>query len=340
MKKLITLIAVVALAAAACSSKKEAPLKLTSGTPAYTLAKQASKVCPALDPDKTTTVVSTKSFDITAADVMQMLVDSMGPQRAGQFATLDAARMKTVVNQAAEQIGGRRLLLNAAAAAQKTATLEEIKTALDAQYAGAGGEEKFIELLKSNGMTLDTLKKGITEDLTLKKYLDGILAPAGQVAAAEVQKAYQEDKTASVRHILLVTQGKTAAEKAAARKKIEDILAEARKGGDFAELAKKYTEDEGSKANGGLYEDFPRGKMVKPFEEAAFSVPVGQISGVVETDFGYHIIKVENRKKETKPFDEVKAALEAQIKQRKEMAALETYMAGLKKQAGYKLIAL
>ena len=120
-----------------------------------------------------------------------------------------------------------------------------------------------------------------------------------------------------MRHILLLTQGKTDQEKAEARTKIEDILAKAKAGADFAELAKQYSEDTGSKDNGGLYENFPRGQMVKPFEDAAFSVPVGEFSGVVETDFGYHILKVVDRKKETRPFEEVRAEIESRLKQGK-----------------------
>jgi parvulin-like peptidyl-prolyl isomerase len=119
---------------------------------------------------------------------------------------------------------------------------------------------------------------------------------------------------------------------------MEDILARAKKGEDFAALAKQYTEDPGSKENGGLYEDFGRGKMVKPFEHAAFSVPVGQISDIVETTYGYHIIKVENRKKETQPLDQVKAQIEAQIKQQKQNAAFETLLTGLKKKADFRAV--
>ncbi len=78
--------------------------------------------------------------------------------------------------------------------------------------------------------------------------------------------------------------------------------------------------------------------MVKPFEDAAFTVPVGQISGIVETTYGYHILKVENRKKETQPFDQVKAQIEAQIKQQKENAAFDTLLSGLKKKADFKAV--
>jgi parvulin-like peptidyl-prolyl isomerase len=118
---------------------------------------------------------------------------------------------------------------------------------------------------------------------------------------------------------------------------MDGILARAKKGEDFAALAKEFTEDTGSKANGGLYEDFGRGKMVKAFEEAAFSVPVGQISGIIETTYGYHIIKVEGRKKETEPFDKVKEQIAAQLKEQRQAAAFDSYLTKLKEKAGFKV---
>ena len=151
-----------------------------------------------------------------------------------------------------------------------------------------------------------------------------------KIEPAEIDKAYAGDKTATVRHILLLTQGKPDAEKPQIRKKMEGILERARKGEDFAALAKEFTEDPGSKETGGLYEDFERGKMVKPFEDAAFSIPVGQISDIVETAYGYHILKVENRKKETEPLDKVKAQIEETLKKQKQGAAYEAYMTELK----------
>jgi parvulin-like peptidyl-prolyl isomerase len=339
MKKFMIVVLAAAFGAAGCGPRKEAPAKIPAGTPAYNLAKESAKVIPALDPDLSTPVVSTKGFNVTAAEVIQMLADSMGSQ-ADQFKSLDAVRMKGFIDQAAVQMAERKLLLAAAAAGGIQAGPEEVQAAMDAQYARAGGEAQYAELAKQSGVNVDFVKRGTAEDLTIQKYLDGVVAAAGEVTEAEARKAYDEDTTASVRHILLLTQGKSERDKAEVRKKMEEILDRAKGGEDFAELAKQYSEDEGSKANGGLYEDFGRGRMVKPFEDAAFSVPVGEISGIVETTFGYHILKVEDRKKETRPFEEARADLEAQVKRRKQSAAVEAHMDGLKDKAAFKLIGL
>jgi peptidyl-prolyl cis-trans isomerase C len=100
------------------------------------------------------------------------------------------------------------------------------------------------------------------------------------------------------RHILVKVDPKAdATQKAAARKKIEDIQKQLKNGEDFSELAKKAS-DCPSNAKGGDVGYFGRGQMVKPFEDAAFSLKPGEVSGIVETEFGLHLIKVMDKKPE------------------------------------------
>jgi parvulin-like peptidyl-prolyl isomerase len=339
MKKILILAVIAAITLAGCSSKKEAAVKAAAGTPAYDLAKELMKTIPALDPAKASLLVTSKSFDVSAVEAIQFLIDQYGAS-SSQLKTLDAANLKTALEQGAQQLGERKLLLAAAIEAKTVSTPEELKTALDAQYAQAGGEAQFVDMLKQRSMDFEFVKKSIGEDLKIQKYLQTVLAAAGKVTDDDVKKAYAEDKTASARHILLLTKDKTDAQKAEIRKRMDGLLARAKKGEDFAALAKEFSEDTGSKETGGLYEDFGRGKMVKPFDEAAFSVPVGQISGVVETIFGYHIIKVEGRKKETEPFDKIKDQLTAQLKEQRQAAAFEAHLTAMKDKAKFKIQAL
>ena len=114
-------------------------------------------------------------------------------------------------------------------------------------------------------------------------------------------------------HILLKTTGKDAA---AVRKQAEAVLKEAKApGADFAALARKYSEDDASKATGGDLSFFGRGSMVKPFEDAAFAMTPGQISDIVQTDFGFHVIKVlEKRAAGQRALAEVKDQIGEQLK--------------------------
>jgi parvulin-like peptidyl-prolyl isomerase len=109
----------------------------------------------------------------------------------------------------------------------------------------------------------------------------------------------------------------------------------ARSGHDFAKLANTYSEDPGSNTKGGLYENIGRGDMVKPFDLAAFNLPVGQISDIVETSYGYHIIKVIERKKEERPLPEVKDELIREILEQKQGNVLFITLNYLKKECGY-----
>jgi parvulin-like peptidyl-prolyl isomerase len=334
MKKLMVFLMVLVLAAAACAPKKTEGTKLTAGTPAYNLAKELSAVVPVFDPDKNAVLLTAKGFTVTAGDVVEVIQNTMGSAAAG-LKDRDAQTLKTAISQTAVQIGERRLLLAEAEAAKFTVPPADVEKALTDQYAQSGGEEAFMNMLKTNNVDFAFVKRTIGEDQKIRGFLEAKVLNTIQVSEEELKKVYNEDKTATVRHILLMTQDKTAEEIAAIRKKMEDILARARKGEDFAALATEFTEDTGSKEKGGLYESFPKGMMVKEFEDAAFSVPVGQISDIVQTRFGLHILKIESRAKETEPFETVKAALETQLKQTKQAGAYDTYMTGLKSKAKF-----
>ena len=122
---------------------------------------------------------------------------------------------------------------------------------------------------------------------------------------------YQTPEQVKASHILLKTEGK---DEATVRKQAEEVLKEVKSGGDFAALAKKYSEDEGSKANGGDLDYFGRGRMVPEFENVAFTLPPGQVSDLVKSQFGFHIIKViDKRAGATRPLDEVRAQIQDQL---------------------------
>ena len=122
---------------------------------------------------------------------------------------------------------------------------------------------------------------------------------------------YQTPEQVKASHILLKTDGK---DEATVRKRAEEVLKEVKSGGDFAALAKKYSEDEGSKANGGDLDYFARGRMVPEFETVAFTLPPGQVSDLVKSQFGFHIIKViDKRAGATTPLDQVRSQIQDQL---------------------------
>jgi peptidyl-prolyl cis-trans isomerase C len=142
------------------------------------------------------------------------------------------------------------------------------------------------------------------------------------------KKEFENPEMVRARHILVaVKPNATEEEKKAALKKAEDILEKAKKGEDFAKLASEYSDDPGSKAKGGDLGFFTAGSMVGKFEQAAFTLKPGEISPVVETEFGYHIIKVEERKAaEQQPYDAVKDQVIAKATQAIQQERLNAFL--------------
>ena len=159
-----------------------------------------------------------------------------------------------------------------------------------------------------------------------------------QVTDAEVQAYYNAHQDqyhvkdqVKVRHILIaVPAGSDAKTDAAAKAKAEEVLKQIKAGGSFAELAKKDSDDPGSKDQGGELGWLDHGKTVPEFDKAAFSLPVGQTSDLVKTQFGYHIMQVEEKKTaHLRPLSEVKAEIVPVLEQQRAGAAEQTFASAL-----------
>ena len=155
------------------------------------------------------------------------------------------------------------------------------------------------------------------------------LIPKMQTTEDEAKKFYNENaakfqgnEQRHASHILIGVSAAASPEaKAEAKKKAEQVLAEVKKSpAKFAELAKKYSQDPGSAEKGGDLGTFARGSMVKPFEEAVFSMKPGDISGLVQSDFGYHIIKLTEIVSQGQGFDALKPQIRAELMYQKALA--------------------
>jgi len=180
---------------------------------------------------------------------------------------------------------------------------------LEAYYKANESEFRAAEQAQIEYVVLDlaTIKRGIT--VPEKELRDFYEQNAARFTAAEERRA---------RHVLVKSDKDASADdKAKAKAKAEALLAELRKSpATFAEVARKNSDDPGSAAQGGDLDFFGRGAMVKAFEDAAFALKPGEISPVVQSDFGFHIIKLEAvRGGEKKPFEEVRAQIEDEARQ-------------------------
>jgi peptidyl-prolyl cis-trans isomerase D len=139
------------------------------------------------------------------------------------------------------------------------------------------------------------------------------------VTGQQIERSYNDNiqqystpEQARASHILLKTEGK---DDAAVKKQAEDLLAQLKAGGSMEELAKKHSQDEASAAKGGDLDFFNKGQMVPEFDKAAFELPIGQLSDLVKTSYGYHIIKVTDRRPASqRTLAEVRTQIEDQLK--------------------------
>ncbi|HEY5762742.1 MAG TPA: peptidylprolyl isomerase [Rhodocyclaceae bacterium] len=197
----------------------------------------------------------------------------------------------------------------------------EIDALIEKAAAQAKSREDFMRKLEQAGFDATSYRDYVRRELAGARYLMQAAGGDVEVSDVEIRAAYERNRddftipeTVSARHILIqVPRTASAEQKAEKRRKMEKILSELRGGADFAELASEHSEDSSAIAGGQLGE-FERGRMVPAFEQAAFALKPGQTSEVVETQFGFHLIKVEARTPEkVATLDEVREPIRRRI---------------------------
>jgi peptidyl-prolyl cis-trans isomerase C len=200
---------------------------------------------------------------------------------------------------------------------------------------------EFEKLLNDMGLTESDLQAQIERGMAIQKLIDEEVTDKIKISDEETKSYYdanpqlfQQPEQVKASHILIkVDANATDAQKAEARKKIKEAQQKVQKGEDFATLAKTYSEGP-SGPRGGDLGYFKRGQMVKPFEEAAFSLKPNETSDIVETNFGYHLIKVVGKKPAKKmTYAEVKDRLNDHLKKQKLASEANAYIENLRKGA-------
>jgi peptidyl-prolyl cis-trans isomerase C len=250
-------------------------------------------------------------------------------------------RAKEVLRQILDNLIDRELLLQQAKSLKMAVPPQQVDAQMQQLVQRFPSQEAFEQALTAQNLTVDTLKKDVEGQLLRQQLVKKEILDKVNVSARDVQNYYDKNKPKYVeaeqvhaRHILIkVPQEVSPADDAKQKGKADDALNRAKKGEDFAALAKEFSDD-GSKENGGDLGFFPRGRMVAEFEEAAFALQPGQTSEIVRTQFGYHIIKVEERKAgRALPFDEAKEQVKEDLTREQTYERYQQYMAGLRNKA-------
>lgn len=201
--------------------------------------------------------------------------------------------------------------------------------------------EDLKQSLEQMGLTEAGLRTQFEQELAIKALIDKKFAGKVTVTEQEMKKFYNENpdyfktqERVRASHILVkVDAGASDADKKKARQKIEDVQKKVKKGEDFAALAKQFS-DCPSSTKGGDLDYFQRGQMVKPFEDVAFAMKVGDVSDIVETQFGYHLIKLTDKQAAGKvSFDEAKDKIKSYLEQQKMGEEVKQYVTQLKQKS-------
>lgn len=241
----------------------------------------------------------------------------------------------------------QELVRQAAEAAKIEVGAEEIDQELARIKEPFKETDSFKFRLEEEGFTEEDYRTHLGRMIAATEYLGRIRAAASDVSDTDLEAYYQANtarltlpEQVRVRHILLVFKPMgTTDDRAAIRAQLTTILERARAGEDFAELARTLSGDSETAVNGGDTGLFQRGQMVPAFEEVAFATLVGEVSDIVETPFGLHIIKVEEHQEaRLLPLDEVREPLREHVRDERAEEAVKREIARLREAAKIEIL--
>ena len=258
------------------------------------------------------------------------------------YATVeDDPRAKEILRQILDDLIDRELLLQQAKSLKMAVPAQQVDDQMQQLTQRFPSQEALEQALTAQNVTMDAVKKDVESQMLRQQLVKKEVLDKVNVSARDVQTFYDKNKEKYVeeeqvraRHILIrVPQDVSPADDAKLKGKADDALKRAKQGEDFAALAKELSDD-GSKENGGDLGFFPRGRMVPAFEETAFTLQPGQMSEVVRTQFGYHIIKADERKAaRALSFDEAQPQVKQDLTQQQTLDRYQQYVEKLRGKA-------
>lgn len=329
-----------ALLAASAACQQPPSSSSASAQPTAAPAARAPQPTPAPDvvkpvPAELPPVLARVNGDeITRAEFEQNVKNLEG--RAGR--QLPAEQRDEVYRGLLDEMVAVRLLQQEVTRRQLTVDNARLEAAMKQLRSQFPTEAAFKQALVAQKMSLDDLRQEARQNLLVTDMLEQEVAKQIDVKPSDVSAFYeknpdrfQQPEAVRASHVLvLLPQGADDAARTAARAKAEMVLKKARAGADFAALARAHSDD-ASKARGGDLGFFPKGQMVPAFDAAAFALQPNQISDIVETPFGFHVIKVaERRPARTVPFAEAAPQIEQFLKQEQQQQKTRAFVNQLK----------
>jgi peptidyl-prolyl cis-trans isomerase C len=328
---------VVAVIAAACT---QTPPGAATAEAAAAPQAEAAKPVPAELPE---VLARVNGEAITRAE----FEDAVKSVEARAGSPVPADQRDRILRGILDDLIGFKLLSQEAKARKVAVPDADVDARVNEVRAQFPSEDVFMQMLISRKMTLDQVKADAREDMAIGKMIETEIESKVAVTPADVQDFYaknpdqfQQPERVRASHILIgFPENADAAAKAQARTKAEQVLKDVKAGKDFAALAKEHSSDPGSAANGGDLGFFQQGQMVGPFNDAAFSLKPGATSDLVETQFGFHIIRVaEKQAPQAVPLDQVRGDLEQYLENRNRQQQTESFVEALRKKGKIEIL--
>jgi len=342
LKRTLTLFALVALCA--CSKTPGGATTANAATPAAAQSgaappagallggQEPAKPVPAQLPD----VLARVNGEAVNKAEFDRALSGLEARNGGP---VPAEQRDRILRDVLDQIVSYKLLTQESKARQIAATDMEVDERMKQIQAQFPSEDAFKQMLASRKTSIEQVRSDIRQDLTVQKLITAAIADKVAVKPEQVTDFYakntdqfKQPERVRASHILItVPKDADPAAKNAARTKAADILKDVKAGKDFAALAKQHSQDPGSAQNGGDLGFFQQGQMVGPFNDVAFKLAPGQVSDLVETDFGFHIIKVaEKQAARAVPLEEVRPKLEEYLERMNRERETDAFVNGLK----------
>ena len=293
--------------------------------------------------DEVTNVVEVNGVVINSTDVRREM-NMMYQQAVMQGVYPDDSQIGAYWNQALDTLIGRELLFQDAESKNYSANDEEMQQYIDGLITNYGGQEALEEALSEQGLTLEKLKSDTAKYQIIGEYVEKEFRSEIEVTNDETQAYYTEneehfvkEETISASHILIkASEDADAEELKSAFEKISKLKDRIDAGEDFAAIAREYSEGP-SNVNGGELGEFGHGQMVPPFDRAAFALEVGEVSDPVQTQFGYHLIKLTAKNANEKiEYEDIKQQISAYLADLKLEELMNTYVTDLRQKADIK----
>ena len=353
MRRAVSIFLVIMLAACSRSTAADARPKATTATAPAPAAAQSTPPPAAAQlqppaakpvPPQLPEIVARVNGEAINGAELERAVKALEGRAGGP---VPADQRDRVFRGVLDDMIGYKLLIQEAKARKIAVPDAEIEAQIAQIRSQFPTQQQFEQALAAQKLTLEDVREDARSEMSVEKLVEGEIAAKIAVKPEAVNDFYQKNQDkfqqgprVRASHILIsFPQNADAAAKQQAKTKAEGILKDLKAGKDFAAAAKESSQDPGSAVNGGDLGFFEKGQMVPPFEQAAFALNPGEMSELVESQFGYHIIKVaEKQTQRVVPLDEAKGQIEQYLGQQSRQAETEAFVNTLKAKAKIEIL--